>query len=232
MSGDKQRGWLCLLGGGEFSFGETVAADRAWLEKAPPGAVGFVPAASGSVDYGRHLAEYLEREFGRQVETIPIYRDRDARRGRNAERIGNAAAVYLGGGVADHLVEALAGSPALEALAIKIAEGGVVVAIAGAAQACGASIRSVAGGRAEAGLGLIADTVLEANFDPAHDRRLRQLMRAAGAARAIGIPAGAALLLGPGGAFEAVGTVLALASPDGDLVPLTGDEVEAEEAER
>ena len=41
-------GWLALVGGGEFSFGETEDADRAWMEKVPPGPVGFIAAASGS----------------------------------------------------------------------------------------------------------------------------------------------------------------------------------------
>ena len=27
-------GWLVLIGGGEFSFGETLEVDRAWLAKA------------------------------------------------------------------------------------------------------------------------------------------------------------------------------------------------------
>ena len=38
-------GWLALLGGGEFSFGETEEADAAWLAKAPEGPIGFLPAA-------------------------------------------------------------------------------------------------------------------------------------------------------------------------------------------
>jgi cyanophycinase-like exopeptidase len=217
-------GWLCLQGGGEFSVGETEEADRAWLEKTPPGPVGFVPAASGSADYGRHFAEYLGQEFGREVETIPIYRDRDARRARNVERLGAAAAVYLGGGVADHLLDALAGSPAAQALSAKLQGGGVVVAIAAAAQACGAAARSVSGGRPIPGLGLLPDVVVETNFDPGHDRRLRQLLEASGARRGIGIAAGAALLIGPEGRFEAVGGLFTLASAEGDLVPMTGEE--------
>ena len=106
-----------LLGGGEFSFGETEAADRAWLAKLPGDAkVGFLPAASGSKEYGGHFANYLHDGFGRAVETIPIYRARDARRGKNCERIADCGALYLGGGVADHLLDALAGTPAAEAL--------------------------------------------------------------------------------------------------------------------
>jgi hypothetical protein len=45
-------GWLALLGGGEFTFGETEEVDRAWLERCPAGPIGFVPAASGSIDCG------------------------------------------------------------------------------------------------------------------------------------------------------------------------------------
>jgi cyanophycinase-like exopeptidase len=219
--GDEEsaRGWLGLLGGGEFSFGETLEADRAWLERSPPGVVGFLPAASGSSDYGRHFADYLAATFERRVETIPIYRPRDARRGRNAQRIREHAAVYLGGGVADHLVEVLADSPASEALAAKLASGGVVAAIGAAAQACGEVFRGIQGGRPVPGLRLLAGVAVETNFDPAHDRRLRELLAASGVRRGIGIPASAALLVGPGGGFEAVGDLFALEGPEGDLVP-------------
>lgn len=60
-------GWLALIGGGEFSFGETLAADQAWLAKTAPGPVGFLPTASGSADYPRHFTDYLdeEHEIGR-----------------------------------------------------------------------------------------------------------------------------------------------------------------------
>ena len=56
-------GILVLLGGGEFSFGETLDADRAWGAKPAPGPVGFIPAASGSADYGHHFAEYMEADL-------------------------------------------------------------------------------------------------------------------------------------------------------------------------
>jgi cyanophycinase-like exopeptidase len=210
-------GWLALLGGGEFSFDETLAADRAWLAKAAPGPIGFIPAASGSADYGRHLATYFGETFGREVEVIPIYRGRDARRGRNAERIAAVPAVYLGGGVTDHLIEALAGSPAAEALAAKLATGGVVAAIAAAAQCAGALARSISPRERLAGLGWLPQGVVEPNFDPAHDRRLRRLLAAPGVSWGLGIPAGAAVLLGPEGALEVEGTVFRLDDAEGDL---------------
>jgi cyanophycinase-like exopeptidase len=216
-------GALALLGGGEFSFGETLEADRAWIERTPPGPIGFVPAASGSLDYPRHYAAYLLEAFGRAVETIPIYRPRDARRARNAERIAACAAVYLGGGVADQLVEALAGSPAHAALRAKLEQGGTVVAIGAAASACGEVFRALRGGRPEAGLALLPGTAVEANFDPGHDRRLRALLSGGGLERGLGIPAGSAILVLGEGEFQAVGDVFALAGAEGDLVPLVGE---------
>jgi len=224
LTSARKGGWLALIGGGEFSFGETVEADRLWLEKVPEGPVGFLPAASGSVDYARHFADYLGATFGREVETIPVYRERDGRRSRNAERIRECAAVYLGGGVPDQLLDATALTPVHEALREKLDAGGVVAAIAAAAQCCGAAVRSVFAGRFLDGLGFAPGLAAEPNFDPAHDRRLRQLLDRPGVERGVGLAAGAALLIGPGGGFEAVGSIFTLAGADADLVPLGAGE--------
>ena len=208
-------GWLALLGGGEFSFGETEEADQAWIEKAPPGPVGFIPAASGSNDYPRHFAEYLKSEWDREVEIIPIYRPRDGRRGRNAERIRDVAAVYLGGGVTDHLLEALRETPAAAALARKIMDGGLVVAIAAAAQCAGKLARSIFRGDLIPGFGWLPEAVVEPNFDPEHDRRLRKML-GADVRCGLGIPASSAVLLGPDGAVEVIGEVFRIDGPAAD----------------
>jgi cyanophycinase-like exopeptidase len=210
-------GWLALVGGGEFSFGETEDADRAWMEKVPPGPVGFIPAASGSNDYPRHFAEYLKTTFDREVEIIPIYRERDGRRGRNSERIRDVAAVYLGGGVTDHLLEAILDTPAAEALARKLAAGGVVVAIAAAAQCAGRFARSIFRGDLIPAFGWLPDGVVEPNFDPAHDRRLRKMLVGEGVDFGLGIPAGSAVLMGPDEVVEVVGTVFRIEGAEGDI---------------
>ncbi len=210
-------GWLALLGGGEFSFGETEAADRAWLAKTKEGSVGFIPAASGSTEYGEHLAEYLDEAFDRETETIPVFRARDARRGRNCERVSDSAAVYLGGGVSDDLLEALARSTVEGRLRQLLEDGGVVVAIAAAAQALGEWARSLRGGEYLEGFRWLPGGVIETNFDPAHDRRFRQSMARPGVRWGVGIPSGAAVLLGPLGAVEFVGGVFALRDPDDDF---------------
>ena len=214
-------GWLALIGGGEFSFGETVDADRAWLAHAPEGPVGFLPAASGSSDYGRELALYLGEAFGREVETIPIYRVRDARRSKNAARIEAAAALYLGAGVAEQLVEALVDTPAAEALLARLRSGGAVTAIGAAAQALGAVYRGLRG-TPQPGLSWLSNGVIETNFSPAHDRRLRALLEQPGVSWGLGLPAGSALLMGPAGQTERVGPVFLLREADADLEVLDG----------
>ena len=216
-------GWIVLIGGGEFSFGETEAIDRAWLEKAPAGEVGFLPAASGSTEYGGHFATYLRESFDRQVETVPIYRPRDARRAKNSQRIAGVSSIYIGGGVTDRLLEAVRGTPVLEALEEKLRAGGCVVAIAAGAQSLGRVARGLYAEGTIPGLAWLPDGVVEPNFDPSHDRRLRRLLEHPEARWGLGIPAGSAVLLGPEGEIETVGAVFAVDGAEGDLVPLSAE---------
>ena len=209
-------GWVALLGGGEFSFGETVDADAAWLEHARPGTVGFIPTASGSTDYGELFAEYLNETFERRVETVPVFRGRDARRRKNCDRLSNLSAVYLGGGVVDHLVDTVAGTTFAESLLDHLRGDGVVVGIAAGAQALGAYAHSPLEREAILGLGWLPGGVIEANFDPGHDRRLRQLMESPGVSFGLGVPAGSAILLGPEGVIETVGVSFLLEGPDAE----------------
>ena len=134
------------------------------------------------------------------MEIIPIYRDRDGRRGRNSERIRDVAAVYLGGGVTDHLLEAILGTPAAEALARKLAEGGVVVAIAAAAQCAGRFARSIFEGRPDPRLRLAAGRAWWSRTSiPPTTAGCARCWWGRGCGYGLGIPAGSAVLLGPGG---------------------------------
>jgi len=230
MAGAIQRigdqGWLALLGGGEFSFGETLEVDRMWVSKLGEGPVGFLPTASGSTDYSANFSLYLEESFQRESILLPIYRARDARRQRNVDRIEQASAVYIGGGITDQLVETLQDSAALEALVRKLASGGVVVAIAGATQAFGVLVRSLMGRDILPGFGWLPGGVIEPNFDPGHDRRLRQLMEPESVRWGLGLPAGSAVLLGPAGQQEIAGPVFELEDPDGDFEVLENSTTE------
>ncbi len=216
-------GWLVLIGGGEFSFGETLAVDQAWLERTSGGPVGFLPTASGSTDYFENFSEYLGATFDRKTEIIPVYRGRDAKRGKNAERVGGCAAVYIGGGVSDELLSTLQETPIMEALGRHLGQGGVVVAIAAAAQAFGMFARSLFGGGSIAGFGWLSGGVVEPNFDPGHDRRLRRLVAEPGVTWGVGIPAGSAVMLGPDDQVQLIGTSFLLEEPDGDFQILKGE---------
>ena len=215
-------GWLVLIGGGEFSFGDTEAVDHEWLERTPDGPIAFVPTASGSVDYGRHFADYLRDAFEREVENVPIYRGRDAKRGKNLERLASAAAVYIGGGIADQFLEVFHDSPAAEALQQRFVNGGMVVAIAAAAQTFGRLTRSLRGQDVLPGLCWLPKTAIETNFDPAHDRRLRQLLESPGVEQGLALSAGSSISFGPDGAVHVSGSVFTLASADGELQAIDG----------
>src|SRR5947209_7190612 len=98
---------LVLIGGGEFSFGETREIDELLLRSMPPDrrTVAFIPAASGSAEYATHLGAYF-KQIDPSVETInvPIYRGRDARRQKNLNHLLAAGMIYLGGGVTNNLL--------------------------------------------------------------------------------------------------------------------------------
>ena len=93
----------------------------------------------------------------------------------------------------------------------------MVVAIAAAAQAAGQVARSIAPGKTVPGLGWLPEGVVEPNFDPEHDRRLRKMLAVPGVTWGLGIPAESAVLFGPDGTMEVVGTAFRVVGLDGTL---------------
>lgn len=217
IAGAPSAGTLALIGGGEFSFGETREIDAMLLSKLPPSpTVAFLPTASGSPEYGAHFGKYLRtiREDVRFV-TVPIYRKRDARREKNILIVHEAAMVYLGGGVTGHIAMVLAGSPIVDSLRAVMLRGGVVAAIGGAASALGVVTRPTAIAQtAVAGVGLLEPTVIETAFDRSDDVALRRLMSDPRVQEGIGIPFRTALMLErDGGTVEGKETVAVYRKP-------------------
>ena len=221
-------GCLALIGGGEFSFGETVDADLLWTQRTPPGSVGFLPTASGSADYGDLFASYLKEGCDREVETIPIYRARDTRREKNLARLRQCSGLYIGGGIGDQLVDVLRDSLALDAMEQAIQSGRTVVAIAAAAQAAGTWMRALSGRDHVPGLGWLGRTAIEANFLPTHDHRLRQLLGKPGVRYGLGLPAGSCFMVSARG-VEMHGPIFVLEDEDADLMILNQHESAEEE---
>jgi cyanophycinase-like exopeptidase len=200
---------LVLIGGGEFSFGDTRDVDRFLLARMPADrrTVAFLPTASGSPEYAAHLGKYF-RELDPTVETVnvPVYRGRDSRRPKNLAAISGAGMVYLGGGVTNNLLETIRESPTDAAMREAAASGAVIAAIGAAASCFGAWARDMRGsGAAMPALGWLANTVIDTGFEQGSDTTLRRLMSADGVTLGLGIPAKTAIAIGSDGATEILG---------------------------
>jgi cyanophycinase-like exopeptidase len=200
---------LVLIGGGEFSFGETREIDQMLLSRMPPDkrTVAFLPTASGSAEYAGHFGTYLRGlDPDVTVMNVPLYRGRDNRRQKNLTAILNAGMVYLGGGVTNNLAPMLRESPAELAMRDAAANGVVIAAIGAAASCFGTSARDMRGdSSAIAALGWLANTVIDTAFDPKNDTALRRLMSLPDVKLGLGIPARTALVIGRDGNTEIIG---------------------------
>jgi cyanophycinase-like exopeptidase len=183
---------LVLIGGGEFSFGETRVIDEFLIANMQKKSVAFLPTASGSPEYATHFGKYL-KEVDAETETVnvPVYRGRDVRRQKSLNMILSAGLVYIGGGVTRTLTAELQETPAELALREAANNGAVVAAIGGAAAAFGVN-----------GFRWIEGAVIDAPFE---EDRLRRLMSIPDAAVGIGIPPSTALAIHADGSTEIVG---------------------------
>lgn len=199
---------LALIGGGEFSFGETREIDEMLVARMPSDrrTVAFLPTASGSADYAVHLGEYF-RKLDPSVEVInvPVYRGRDSRRQKNLDAILSAGMVYLGGGVAGNLLSTIRESATDLAMREAASNGAVIAAIGAAASCFGAVAPDMRGSSPLPGLGWLDQTAVETGFDPANDTALRRLMSVPAVELGLGIPAKTALVIGAAGEAEIVG---------------------------
>jgi cyanophycinase-like exopeptidase len=199
---------LALIGGGEFSFGDTREIDEVLLARMPPDrrTIAFLPTASGSAEYAVHLGEYFRKlDASVDVVNVPIYRGRDNRRQKNLNAILSAGMVYLGGGVTNNLLSTLRESPAEIALRDAAANGAVIAAIGASASSFGVFARDIRGGTALPGFGWLEHTVVDTGFDPQNDLALRRLMSLRDVELGLGIPPKTAVVIDGEGRGEITG---------------------------
>ncbi len=200
---------LVLIGGGEFSFGETREIDELLVRSMPEGnrTIAFLPTASGSAEYATHLGRYFkEIDPSLEVVNVPIYRGRDNRRPKNLNLLLSAGMIYLGGGVTNTLLETLRESPADLTMREAAANGTVIAAIAAAASCFGTHARDMRGHIAALpSLGWLANTVVETGFEAGNDTMLRRLMSVPGTELGLGIPRSTAVVIRGDGSTEIVG---------------------------
>lgn len=193
---------LVLIGGGEFSFGETRAIDEFLVRSMPANrrTIAFLPTASGSAEYATHIGAYF-KGIDATVETVnvPIYRGRDNRRQKSLNMLFDSGMIYVGGGVPANLITTVRESPA-ELTMRDAAKNGTIIAAIGAAASCfGIHARGLDG------FGWLANTVIDTGFDPENDESLRRLMSLPEVKSGIGIPARTALSIRADGSTEIVG---------------------------
>ena len=201
---------LVLVGGGEFSFGETREIDEFLVGHLPADrkTIAFLPTASGSAEYAVHLGKYF-KQLDPAIETInvPVYRGRDARRARSLDQLRSAGLIYIGGGVTNALLSTLRGSLAEEAMREAAGNGTVIAAIGAAAASFGIHARDMQSpASALPALGWIVQTVIDTGFDPQDDTMLRRLMSLPDVKIGIGIPAKTAIAIDSSGNGSVLGS--------------------------
>ena len=200
---------LVLIGGGEFSFGETREIDRMLVGRmaAERRTIAFLPTASGSAEYAVHLGKYFqELDPSVTLVNVPVYRGRDSRRPKNLEAIASAGMVYLGGGVTNPFLETVRESATELALRQAAANGAVIAAIGAAASCFGTFARDMRGGSsALPGMAWLTNTIVDTGFDPQNDVTLRRLMSLPDVQLGLGIPARTAVIIREDGTTEIEG---------------------------
>ena len=200
---------LVLIGGGEFSFGETREVDQQLIAQLPRDnkRIAFLPTASGSAEYATHLGKYF-KTIDAEVEIInvPVYRPRDSRRRKNLDLIRFAGLIYLGGGVTNNLLATIRESGAEMAMRDAVTDGVTIAAIGAAASCFGTHARDMQhGGSALPALGWLDATVIDTGFDASDDTMLRRLMSIEGTRLGLGIPPKTALAIGGDGNARIIG---------------------------
>lgn len=200
---------LVLIGGGEFSFGDTREVDEFLLSRMPADrrTIAFLPTASGSPEYAQHLGDYFRKiDPSVDVVNVPVYRGRDSRRQKSLNAILAAGLVYLGGGVTNNLLDTIRESATEMALRDAAANGVAIAAIGAAASCFGSAVRDMRGGSVLTGLRWLENTAVDTGFDPSNDTTLRRLMSAPDVELGLGIPAKTALVIDSVGKTSIIGT--------------------------
>ncbi|HEY6843439.1 MAG TPA: Type 1 glutamine amidotransferase-like domain-containing protein [Thermoanaerobaculia bacterium] len=199
---------LVLIGGGEFSFGETREIDAFLAANLQKKTIAFLPTASGSAEYAQHLGNYFKQlDSEITLINVPIYRGRDVRRARSLNQIRDAGMIYVGGGVTNRLLTTLRETPAEDAMRDAAANGAVIAAIGAGAASFGAHARDMQSPAAALpALGWLDRTVIETAFDAHDDTMLRRLMSLPDVQLGVGIPPKTAIAIDRGGNATLLGS--------------------------
>jgi len=175
---------LALAGSGEF-LPSMADVDRELLRLAPGHRVAILPTAAGLEDpaaWGRMGVAHFEGLGARAVH-VPLHRREDAFDPLILNALAATDLFYLSGGLPDHLVDSLLGSPAWDIISGRLAAGAAVAGCSAGAMALGGwTVRvAVQPWGWQPGLGLLAGWALLPHFDrtpPGRPRAIEEMLAA------------------------------------------------------
>ena len=196
-----------LIGGASGRWSTTGAIDRAAIEAMSDEApIAFVPAAGCPPDYGESfLARYAELSAPPGY-VVPIHDADSARDPINTRRLTQAGLIYFGGGDTRKLLEAMTGTPALDAVAAAYAAGAVIVGMSAGAIALAAwGVSPDLGGGVLKGWGWLPHAIVAPHYTGDQAEAMRAALRDHPELLGLGIPDDVALALGPDGEVQTWG---------------------------
>jgi cyanophycinase len=198
-------GTVALVGGGEFSAA-CATIDAELLRRADPAEVLVLPTASAYEHPGRVLEAAVAHFAGLGVPArgLEVLRRPDALAAAHVDAVAGARFVYLAGGSPMHLRSVLKDTPLWEALCAVPFGGGVLAAAGEAAAAVCDPMTDPRGGAFTLGLGLVSGLAVMARAERWSLERSSRTHDLGGGVVLAELPAGAALLRGPGG-WDALG---------------------------
>jgi cyanophycinase-like exopeptidase len=191
-------GWLVLLGGGRWEENETIhsQAISAISDESP---IAYIPAADPDPTVGEAFLSFYADLGAPHGYVVPIHDQRSASDPANYRRLANASLIYIGGGSVQRLLEALEGTPAIEAIAAAFDGGAVIVGAGASAMLLGKWGVDARHGRILPGWGWVSDALIVPQYADESVAVVRSALQRYPEAIALGIPLEVALALGPEG---------------------------------
>jgi cyanophycinase-like exopeptidase len=194
-------GWLVLLGGGSWDDSETIhsQAISAILDESP---IAFVPAANPDPTYGEAFLSYYGELGAPPGYVVPVHDQKSARDPANYRRLAQAGLIFIGGGDTSRLIEAVEGTPVIEAIAEAFDSGAVIVGVSAGAMLLGKWGLSSDTGKVLPGWGWLSDSIIVPHYTTERSLQVRNALQRYPETVALSIPDNVALALGPDGELE------------------------------
>lgn len=190
-----------MIGGGRWEGSEAIhsAAISAIADESP---IAFLPAADPDPTYGESFLSYYAELGAPPGYVVPVHDQASAHAPANYRRLVQAGLIFIGGGNTQRLIEAVEGTPVIEAIAEAFDNGAVIVGASASAMMLGKWGLSLSKQKIFSGWGWISDAVITPHYTPDRSDDIRSALLRYPEAISLGIPDQVALALGPDGEVD------------------------------